>query len=118
MKVKLSEVVQSAEQIKALLELGLPVKVSYKILRLVNNLNPILEIYNTKRNDLIKELGEKNEKDENFSVKDPAKLKEFATRLTELLDIEEEIAFEPIKITELGEVNVAAKNLVSFMFTE
>ncbi len=116
MKIQLSAIVNSTEQIKSLLEIKLPVKISYKIKRLVDKLNPILKAYEDKRNELVKEFGEQNE-DGSFQVKDGAKVKEYITKLTELLEVEEEIDwFEPIKIEELGDVQIEPKNITNFVF--
>lgn len=117
-KVKLSEIVSHVGSIRALQEVKLPVKVSYKISRLASKLDPILESYNQKRNDLIKEYGEEQE-DKSLQVTDPEKLKEFSLKLKELFDIEESIDwFEPIKLSELGDIHVEPKNVVSWIFEE
>ncbi len=118
-KVKLNEVVSSIEQIKALQELSFPVKISYKITRLVNKLNPELVTYNETRNKLINELGTKNEETGNMEVKDPEKMKELTEKIQQLL--EEEITldwFEKINISDLGEMKIEPKNLVEFIFEE
>ncbi len=115
MKIQIKEVVNNVENIKALQEVSLPIKVSYKIKRLVDKLNPIVKSYEEKRTDLVKEFGEKQE-DESVSVTDPEKLKLFVEKLNELLAIEEELDFEPIKLEELGEISIAPKDLVDFIF--
>lgn len=114
-KVSLNEVVSNIGNIKDLQEVKLPVKISYKIMRLVNKLDPILKSYNAKRDELIKEFGEENE-DGNFQVKDPKKLKLFAEKLSELLTTPDEIDFEPISIDDLGNIELPAKLLVGFIF--
>ena len=114
-KVSLNEIVSSVDSLRALQEVKFPVKISYRIMRLVNKLDPILKSYNEKRDALIKELGEKNEEG-NFQVKDPEKLKLFAEKLSELLTTEEEIDFVKINVEDLGEVSVEPKLLVNFIF--
>lgn len=119
-KVKLSEIVANVDNIRQLQEIKLPVKIAYRIMRLANKVQPMLEVYSEKRNALIKELGAENP-DKTFSIPptDTEKMKEFATKLTDLLSIEEEIEwFTPIKLSELGEIVIPAKNLVNFMFEE
>ncbi len=119
MKIKLSQIVNSVESLKALLEVKLPVKVSYKLSRLVNKLNGPLEEYNKKRNDLIKEYGEEDPETKNWSVKDAEKLKLFVDKITELLSVEEEIEwFEPISISDLGSAEIAPKDLIEWIFTD
>lgn len=118
-KVKVSEIVNSIEQLKALQEIKFPVKVSYKINRLVNKLNPELITYNESRNKIINELGEKDEETGNIQVKDPEKMKLFGEKLMEILSVEIELDwFEKIKISELGDIAVEPKNLVEFVFEE
>lgn len=116
LKIKLHEIVNSVESIKDLQKVDFPVKVSYKIKRLVDKLNPILEAYNTKKNELIKEYG--TETDGKITVTDPEKFKLFIEKHTELVEVDEEIDFEPLKLEELGDVKIAPEKLASFMFAE
>ena len=115
MKVKLHQIVNSAESLKSLLEIKLPAKISYRLKRLVNKLDPILATYNEKRNELVKEFGEEQE-DKSIKVADEAKLKLFLEKLNEVLEIEEEIDFELINIEDLGDVVIAPKDLVEWIF--
>lgn len=118
-KIKIGEVVNSIEQIKALQEVVFPVKISYKISRLVNKLNPELSTYDETRNKLIKEYGEVNSETKMLEVKDPENIKMFLEKINEVLSTEIELDwFEKIKISELGDVKIEAKNLVEFIFEE
>jgi len=114
MKVKLHQIVNSAEPLKTLIEVKLPVKISYRLKRLVNKLAPILTTYNEKRNELVKEFGEVQE-DKNIKVTEE-KLKPFLEKLNEVLEVEEEIDFELINIEDLGDVVIAPKDLVEWIF--
>ena len=131
MKIKLREIVNcatgtpanqetGAKEIKApiiiLQETSLPIKVSYRLKRLISKLQPIITVYEEKKNELIKELGTENE-DKTISVKTD-KLKEFFAELNDLLDTDEEIDFEPIKLDELGDVKIESKNIIDFIFVE
>ena len=118
MKLKLSEIVGNIEGIKALAVVELPIKVSYNIKRLVRKLQPEIDTYQEARNAIINELGELDEKTKETKVVDPEKLKEFAKRVTELLEVEVEIDFEPIKISDLGDIKVSSNALVDWMFEE
>lgn len=115
MQIKLNDVVSNVENLQALQEIKFPVKVSYRIKRLIDKLDPILKAYNEKRNDLVKEFGEEQE-DKSVRVTDPAKLISFSEKLSDLLTSEETVDFEKIKVEELGDVEVSAKLLVSFIF--
>lgn len=116
-KISLSEVVGNIDNLKALQEVTLPVKVSYKIKRLVNKLEPVLKAYGEKKDDLVREFGEL-QPDGESKVTDPEKLKLFADKLAELLSTEDEVDFEPIKVDDLGNVEIAPKLLVPFVFND
>ena len=118
MKLKLSEIVNAQEQIKKLVETKLPVKVSFKINKLIVSIQPDLKIFEDKRNELVKEYGGVPDEAGMIKVTDPEKLKVFMEKVSELVSIEVEIDFEPIKIQELGDIVLAPKDLVPFMFIE
>ena len=118
MLIKLSEVINNVENLKAIQEVKLPVKISYRIARLVNKLQPEANLYEEKRVNLLKELGELDEKGEKYDIKygtieNQAK---FWKEISELLAMEIEIDFTKIKVEELGEVNMEAKLLNLFIF--
>lgn len=114
-KVKISDIVNETENLKTLQTMKLPIKVSYRIMRLINKLQSELTIYDTKRNELIKEFGEVNEEG-NYSVKDPEKIKEFTEKIKEVLEVEIEIDFEPIDVEMLGDLQVEPRLLTPFIF--
>jgi hypothetical protein len=115
-KITLNEIVGNAENLKELQTIKLPVKISYRIMRLVNKLDPILKVYDEKRNELVKEFGEPVDEQGNKKVTDPAKLKLFAEKLGELLKTEENIDFDLLKIEDLGDVKIEPKLLIPFLF--
>ena len=118
-KVKLSQIVNSTEDIKKLLEVKFPVKVSYRLGRLVNKLQPELTLYDAKRNELVKEFGDAPDEKGNIKVTDPEKLKLFMVKLQELLSVDIDIDFEKIKIDTLGELSIEPKLLLlDFIFEE
>ena len=117
-KITLNDVVSNLENIKALQDIKFPVKVSYKIMRLVNKLNPIYTIYEEKRNALVKEYADAPDEQGNVRVTDPEKLKLFSEKLKELLETTDDVDFEPISVTELGNVEVESKLLVPFIFID
>ena len=104
---------------QVLLGANLPVKTSYRIKRLGDKLEPILKAYNEKRNELVKEFGELDEKTQNWNVSDPEKLKLFIVKMKELLDTEEDLEFEKVKISELGDDTILpAKDIIGWIFEE
>lgn len=118
MKIKLSDIIDNIDNIRALGEVDFPVKVSYSIKRLIRKIQPEIDIYNEKRNEFIKELGEEDPKTKEFSVKDPEKLKEFGERLIELVGVEVEIDFIPISIVSLGDIKMSSNKIVDWMFAD
>ncbi len=114
MKITLASIVESAESIKNLQTVKMPVKVSYRIKRLADRLSPILTSFNEKRDELIKELGEKTEgggyqvKADNIPV--------FLEKIKELTSVEEEVEWEKISVDELGDVQLSPRELVDFIF--
>ena len=115
-EIRLGDIVGNVSNIQELQKVKLPVKVSYKIMRLANKLDPILKSFNTSKDELIKEFGEKNADDDNYTVKDPIKLGEYVKKLGELLDTKERVEFTPIPIADLGDVQLEANLLVPFIF--
>jgi hypothetical protein len=115
MKIKLLDIVNNVSNLKELQEIKLPVKAGYRLMRLVNRLDPILKSYDEKRNELVKEYGDQQE-DGNIAVKDPEKTKLFMDKLKDLLSIEEEVEFTPFNIDDLGDVKVETKLLINFLF--
>ena|SRR3990167_284432 len=117
MKTKLGVIVSDLENLKELQAIKMPVKISYRLKRLVYKLQPILKSYDEKRNELVKEFGEEDEEKKIWNVKKES-LPEFYAKLQELLDTDEEIDFEKIKIGELGGIEIAPKLLIDFIFEE
>lgn len=123
MKLQIKDIINVITPIKdgekskfeALLETKLPIKASYRVMRLLDKLQPELKIYENKRNELVKEFGEEQENGE-VRVVDPKKLEEFQKKIIELLDIEVDVDFEKLKLDELGDVIIAPKDLIPFIF--
>lgn len=123
MKIKLQEIVNLATgtiEVKSVLQelqtVKFPVKISYRIKRFVDKLNPSIDAYNEKRSELIKEYGDKNEENDTFEVKNPEKLKIYTEKMLELLDTEEDIDFEKIKIEEIGDLVIEPRLLTDVIF--
>jgi len=122
MKIKLSQLINSVESLKILQETKLPIKISYRINRLINKLEPELKLFYQKRDDLIKELGEKETENgqEVFKVKED-NMQAFLDKQTELVSEEIEIDwFTPIPLDSLGEISIEPKHiaLLSWIFAD
>lgn len=114
---KLSTIVGSQEALVKLMALKLPVKVSYKLKKLVIKLQPDLKIYDEKRVELLKEYGTEND-NHAWTIK-PENLVKFQEELGKLLDIDvdlklgEDKPFDKIKIEDLGAIEIESSVLVS-----
>lgn len=115
MTIPLSEVVNSVDGLKALLECKLPVKVAYRISKLINNqIERELKNFNEARNKLIEEFGSENE-DKTISVK-PEKMSDYIAKLNDLLSEQVTLDWEPLDVESLGDAQIEPKNLPSFLF--
>lgn len=116
MKILLSDIISNSNNLIALQNVKFPLLVSYKISRLVDKLNPDVTTFSEKKNALIKEIGEFNEETQEYTIKDPEKVKLFTGQIEELLKMEIEVDFEKIKIADCGNVEIEPKLLLPFIF--
>lgn len=117
MKVKLKQVLEGETALAKLSEMKLPIKVSYRIKRIIDKVIPEIKAYNEKRNELFEELGKENE-DKTRSIL-PENLETFRAKIKELEEVEVELNFEKIKLTDLGDAMYIEPNLlVDFVFSE
>lgn len=119
MNIKLSEIVGSEQALVKLMKVKLPVKISYKLSKLVFNIQPELKIYNDQKNALIKELGEQTNKEtDQWQVKSD-NMPKFLEEITKLQDIDVDVKFgdakelEKIKVADLGDIQIEATELMA-----
>lgn len=119
--MKLQTIINSQESLKKLLEIKLPIKISYKISKIVNLCQPELAIFEEQRNSLIKKLGVSTNNPDNpneIQVKNE-NLPEFQEDYNKLVDIDVDLGFgkgndlEKIKIDDLGDIVVEPNLLLS-----
>jgi len=120
--MKLSTIINEQANLAKLLELKLPVKVAYRLNKLNNKFNSEVKFFNDKRNELINELGEKKldaegKETEQIEVK-KENLAEFYKKLNEIVEVETEVNYEPISISELGDIVIEPKLLSETFFKE
>ena len=120
--MKLKTIINEQVNLTKLLELKLPVKVAYKLNKLANKFESEVKFFNDKRNELINELGEKKldaegKETEQIEVKQ-GELKQFYKKLNEIVEVETEVNFEPISISELGDIVIEPKLLSETFFKE
>jgi len=116
--IKLSQIVNSQEALQKLLQLPLPVKIAYKLSKLINKLDPELRIYEEQRIKLVKELGEQTDKEKDMWSVKKENIVKFREELLKLTEIEVNLSFGPdkesekIKIEDLGDIKVEAQDLI------
>jgi len=104
MKVLLRELLDSRAAHEELLKNGdlLPVLVSYRINKLIDEINPEFEAFEKSKNELIKKYGEEVQKegaDPIIEVK-PENLQEYFKELESIVNEEITLKYEPFNIAE------------------
>ena len=115
MKVKLSDVYVSVPVLTKVLDLEMPVNVSYKVMKLVDSLNTELKSIEDHRVKLVKKYS-----GEGSNVLEESK-QEFLTQFSTLLSEEVEISWEKLPVSSLGSgVKLSVNDLVkiSYLFSE
>ena len=123
--MKLATIINSQEALKNLTQLKLPVKVSYKISKLINLMIPELKVFDEAKLQLVKKLGLPAE---NTSIVNgepqewqvlPKNMEEFQKDLTTLIEQEVDLGFtadkplEKISLESLGDVSIAPQDLIN-----
>ncbi len=106
MQFKLLEVLEMKESLSNIISQPLPIKVSFKMSKIIKAIDEELEIYNNKNNDLIRKYGEETE-DGKIKVSDDNR-ESYFKEYKELLDVDIEIQLDPISVNDLGD-NLAIK---------
>lgn len=104
MKVKVSEIVDSAQTLNKVLNCQIPVKLAYRLKRMADAVKSVLKTFTKERNALVIEYGEPNEKGE-VIVKEENKEK-FMSEVDELTSVVVELNAEPIPFTLLEEAGM------------
>lgn len=114
-KLKLGEIVNSVEALNELIKIKMPVKASYAITRTIKSLSSVLETYNEKRDELMKEFGTPVEgKDGNYTFSKENSQK-FTDEIKKLLEVEEDINIHKLKVEDFGDTKIEPKLLVDFL---
>jgi len=110
-ELTVSVVLSSVEALKELSNKDLSINISVKLVKIIKELNEVLEVYDTKRNELYIKYGEEIENgsmkilDENLETFN----KEFDVLKEEEIDIE----FEQINVSNLSDINMKTSTLMS-----
>lgn len=110
MKIKLSQIINSKEALEELIKKELPIKISYRIQKVIRVIEPEYSSYDSVRHKLIVEkYGEENPKDSgSWKVKDE-NTSVFYKELEELLS--EEIDIDVLKIKLPDDITITPSHL-------
>lgn len=118
MTIILNEAVSINNILGKFTEQKLPIKLSYKLMKILSELEPELQFYQTKLQELIDSCAEKNADgsivytDNNESIKlIPEKSQEFTTQYNELFNMEIEINDFNFTLDELENLELTPKEL-------
>jgi len=113
MKTKLGEIAAAVPAMDNLAQMKWPIKISYRIGKIVRQLRAEMEHYSSSREELIRKYGTETE---NRVEVTPENTKAFLEELKQLNEIEVDVPIYPLKLSELGEVNLAPIDLVNAWF--
>lgn len=114
--MKILQILDSQQGLKNLNETKLPVKVSYKIAKMIDRMQSPLRDYEEKRIALIKKLGKEDKEKNQWEVL-PENLAEYQKEMQVLLNTDIRLSYsdnnelEKIKLDELGDVSLEPKDL-------
>ena len=117
MKVKLIEIVNSAEAFNKVATQPMKAAVSFKVAKNLKKVGEELSIFEQSRGDLIRKYG--NEDDEgNVSIEPNTKgIKYFQKELNDLLSIEVDLnGFKKIKLSQLSKCELTPQEMASLEF--
>jgi hypothetical protein len=114
MKVKLIDIYSSVSSLNKLMEQPLSAKISFKLMKLLNAINDEVKLIEEQRMKLVKKYAE-----DGITVSD-SKRDEFLKEFSEFLNEEVDMAWEPISIETLGDLQLSVAELtrVQYLFTE
>lgn len=114
--MKLQTIINSTQSLRNLMAEKLPIKVSYRLSKLVIKIQPELTVYDEQRMKLVKELGT----EENGSwVVSPENITKFTDELAKLQELEvdlkfgEDKEFEKISMEDLGDIKISSEDMVN-----
>lgn len=116
MKVRLSDVYVSVPVLNKVLDLELPINVSYKVMKLVNSLNTELKNIEEQRVKLVKKYSGSDQNNVSEENK-----QEFLKEFSALLEEEIDVSWDKISVSSLGtnmKLSVNDLGKISYLFSE
>lgn len=110
--MKLEAVIQFTPALQALYAQKLPVKVSYRIARILNIIKPDMLAYEEARMGLFREFGVSADGGNSYSIP-PEKALEFNEQFKLLVSEDLKVELPKIKISELGDLQIEPQHLMA-----
>ena len=111
MKFTLAEIKLMSSSLSKLVHLDLPIRISYRLSKLLNFFDKEIMTVENARRGLVKKYASDNKDEEGMRVAKEHE-EEFRVEFEKLLTEEVEFAFEPISIDELGNIKMSPMDLV------
>ena len=110
-KTTIEKILNSQEALNKLADKPLPVKISYRLAKVVKTVGTELELYESERKKLLEKYGTPDNENKYYNIpKDKAEM--FNTEFTQLLNTETELSAEKIDLS--GEdVKLTAKEFIA-----
>ena len=113
MKAKLSEVLDMKEPLGRLSNEKLPIKIAFKLSKVIKAIDEHLNDINTQRESLFKDLSVEGKDDQKGQlVIPPENVDEFNKQWGELLGVEVELDFKPISFDDLPDVQLSSQDML------
>ncbi|HUS49090.1 MAG TPA: hypothetical protein VMZ91_02940 [Candidatus Paceibacterota bacterium] len=112
MEFTIQEILGMRDILTKVVQAEVPIRTAFRINRFVKSVQMELETFEKTRMGLIQKYGEKEENNQQISVKDPQKQKEFQTEIQKVIVEIINIDFNPIRFEEFGnDIKISAAEL-------
>ena len=112
MEFTIQEILGMKDVLTKVVQAEVPIRIAFRINRFVKSVQMELETFEKIRMGLIQKYGEKEEKSQQISVKDPEKQKEFHREIQKVVLEIINIDFKPIRFEEFGnDIKISAAEL-------
>jgi len=109
MKIQIKDLLSANESLKLVVKKELPVKCSYRLMRLANKISSELKVFDANRVELLKKYGEKIKG--GFKIK-PENKENFEKDIEILLNEKLNFDFEPIPLEVFGDIKTSLADML------
>lgn len=112
MQVEMYKIVNSIDALKELSSTKLKATVSFRVSKILAQVQDTIEHFNNTRQSLFDEYGEQSDDKQTMEIK-PENTEKYQEEMRELLEEKVEVSANPIKIDDLGDIQIAPSVLSS-----